>query len=186
MRLAANRSSRGWLASLALVMALAWAGNAHAAANPAPAKVTVADLAGACAPAAVQAVAARLPYGMAIKAIPNGPNLAGGTKYVPATPQRPGYCQVTGSIVTNPKTGKTAHFLATLPDALTASLYSHTSPMIDRSKAPLRTMPLCKFPEMARYDGKGDVKAASSWSCPAADTRMLEVGESGRQAGVGD
>lgn len=72
------------------------------------------------------------------------------------------------------------------PNALTASLYSHTSPMIDRSKAPLRTMPLCKFPEMARYDGKGDVNVASSWSCSSADKRMLEVGESGRQAGVAE
>ena len=70
------------------------------------------------------------------------------------------------------------------PDALVAGLTSKTSPMVDLSKAPLRTMPLCKFPEMARYDGKGDVNAAASWSCRPDDQRMLQVGESGRQAGV--
>ena len=70
------------------------------------------------------------------------------------------------------------------PDALVAGLTSKTSPMVDRLKAPLRTMPLCKFPEMARYDGRGDVDVAASWSCRADDTRMLQVGESGRQAGV--
>jgi feruloyl esterase len=58
--------------------------------------------------------------------------------------------------------------------------------MIDLSKTPLRTMPLCKFPEMARYDGKGDVNQAASWHCDASDKRMLKVGESGRQAGVID
>jgi feruloyl esterase len=72
------------------------------------------------------------------------------------------------------------------PDGLTASLFSKTSPMIDLSKTPLRTMPLCKFPEMARYDGKGDVNQAASWHCDASDKRMLKVGESGRQAGVID
>ena len=45
-------------------------------------------------------------------------------------------------------------------------------------------MPLCKFPEMAHYSGKGDVKEAANWSCPAKDTSMLKVGESGTQAGV--
>ena len=70
------------------------------------------------------------------------------------------------------------------PDALVAGLTSKTSPMVDMSKAPLRTMPLCKFPEMARYDGMGDVNVAASWSCRPDDQRMLEVGESGRQAGV--
>jgi feruloyl esterase len=46
------------------------------------------------------------------------------------------------------------------------------------------TMPLCKFPEMARYSGKGDVKDAANWSCPAKDTGLLQVGDSGREAGV--
>jgi feruloyl esterase len=55
---------------------------------------------------------------------------------------------------------------------------------VDWSKPALRTMPLCKFPEMARYKGKGDVKDAANWYCKAGDTGMLRVGESGRQAGV--
>lgn len=71
------------------------------------------------------------------------------------------------------------------PDALSASLYSVT-PLgsKDFSKAPTRTMPLCKFPEMARYSGKGDVNDAANWSCPSGDRSMLRIGESGRQAGV--
>lgn len=49
---------------------------------------------------------------------------------------------------------------------------------------PVRTMPLCKFPEMARYKGQGELNVAASWECPEGDERMLQVGESGRQAGV--
>ena len=70
------------------------------------------------------------------------------------------------------------------PDALLAKLYNPKSPMIDPTKAPLRTMPLRKFPEMAHYSGKGDVNDAANWSCPAGDTSLLKVGYSGRQAGV--
>jgi feruloyl esterase len=70
------------------------------------------------------------------------------------------------------------------PDALLAALYDPNSPNIDRSKRPLRTMPLCKFPEMAHYSGKGDIKDAANWSCPPDDTSMLKVGESGKRAGV--
>ena len=70
------------------------------------------------------------------------------------------------------------------PDALPARLFSTKSPMVDWSKKPLRSMPLCKFPEMARYSGKGDVNDAANWSCPAGDKSLLKVGESGRQAGV--
>jgi len=69
------------------------------------------------------------------------------------------------------------------PDSLTARLYDRVSPMIDETKTPLRTMPLCKFPEMARYKG-GDVNQAANWTCDAEDARMLQVGESGLQAGV--
>ena len=67
------------------------------------------------------------------------------------------------------------------PDALVAK---QNSPNVDPSKTPLRSMPLCKFPEMARYSGKGDMKVAANWSCPQNDTSMLKVGESGRRAGV--
>jgi feruloyl esterase len=70
------------------------------------------------------------------------------------------------------------------PDALLAKLYEPNSPMIDPSKTPLRTMPLCKFPEMAHYSGKGDLKDAANWTCPHNDTSMLTVGASGRRAGV--
>jgi feruloyl esterase len=70
------------------------------------------------------------------------------------------------------------------PDALPARLFSTNSPMVDWKKKPLRSMPLCKFPEMAHYSGKGDVKDGANWSCPADDKSLLTVGESGRQAGV--
>lgn len=70
------------------------------------------------------------------------------------------------------------------PDALLAKLYDPKSPLIDPGKTPLRTMPLCKFPAMARYDGKGAVEDAASWSCPPDDRSMLKIGESGKQAGV--
>jgi feruloyl esterase len=55
---------------------------------------------------------------------------------------------------------------------------------VDPNKTPLRTMPLCKFPEMAHYGGRGDVKDATHWTCPPNDASMLKVGESGKQAGV--
>ena len=48
------------------------------------------------------------------------------------------------------------------PDALPAQLYNPISPMVDRAKTPLRTMPLCKFSEMAHYSGKGEVKDAAN------------------------
>lgn len=72
------------------------------------------------------------------------------------------------------------------PDALLAKLYDPQSNKIDLGKTPLRTMPLCKFPEMAHYRGSGDVKDAANWSCPLGDTSMLKIGESGKQAGVFD
>jgi len=55
---------------------------------------------------------------------------------------------------------------------------------VDYTKPKGRTMPLCTFPTMARYSGRGDVNAAANWSCPAGDRSMLTLGESGRQAGV--
>jgi feruloyl esterase len=70
------------------------------------------------------------------------------------------------------------------PDALPAAIYPMKGPVADFSAPPERTMPLCKFPEMARYSGRGDVASGANWRCSPDDTRMLEVGESGRQAGV--
>ena len=46
-----------------------------------------------------------------------------------------------------------------------------------------RTMPLCKFPEEAKYVG-GPVDAAGSWVCPATDRRLLETGPDGALAGA--
>ena len=70
---------------------------------------------------------------------------------------------------------------ARLNDPKTGNLIAGT---IDWSKPPVRTMPLCAFPEMAHYKGKGDVNDAASWECRANDTRMLKVGVSGHEAGV--
>jgi feruloyl esterase len=47
-----------------------------------------------------------------------------------------------------------------------------------------RTMPLCKFPEEARYSGSGDVNLAANWSCNPNDQRMLQVGRDGMTAGA--
>jgi len=49
---------------------------------------------------------------------------------------------------------------------------------------PGRTMPLCKFPEEASYSGSGDRYSAANWSCNPSDTRMLEVGTTGKASGV--
>ena len=46
-----------------------------------------------------------------------------------------------------------------------------------------RTMPLCKFPEEARYVG-GPVNVATSWRCDATDERLLEIGYDGVLAGA--
>jgi feruloyl esterase len=64
------------------------------------------------------------------------------------------------------------------PDAILATHFvNNTPPAVDR------TMPLCKFPEEARYMG-GDVNSATSWSCPANDRGMLDVGANGKSAGL--
>lgn len=73
------------------------------------------DITQLCRPEAVQAIASSLSTKVTVKEIPNGPKLASGTKLVPATDKLPAYCQVTGSYETNPQTGKTANFLASLP-----------------------------------------------------------------------
>jgi feruloyl esterase len=45
-----------------------------------------------------------------------------------------------------------------------------------------RTMPLCKFPEVATYIG-GDKNVASSWKCNPHNRDLLKLGEFGRLAG---
>ena len=62
------------------------------------------------------------------------------------------------------------------PDAIPAS--HSTNNVVDR------TMPLCKFPEQARYKGSGDSNNVSNWSCPQNDKSLLAVGPNGVQAGV--
>ena len=56
----------------------------------------------------------------------------------------------------------------------------------DWGKKVTRTLPICKFPEQARYSGSGDVNDAKNWSCPAGDRRMLEIARNGIQAGMKD
>lgn len=70
------------------------------------------------------------------------------------------------------------------PNSLLATLYQPTPISADYSKPLGRTMPLCKFPEMAHYKGSGDVNDATNWTCPSGDRSMLKLGESGRRAGV--
>ena len=74
------------------------------------------------------------------------------------------------------------------PDALRAKVmarqFTPGAPPAAAMKYPNATQTLCKFPEMARYSGKGDLKDAANWSCSPTDKRLLTVGESGRQAGV--
>jgi tannase/feruloyl esterase len=49
-----------------------------------------------------------------------------------------------------------------------------------------RTMPLCMFPQQARYSGRGDVNDAANWSCPGDDQGLLKIGRNGAAAGLGD
>lgn len=66
------------------------------------------------------------------------------------------------------------------PDGIIATKYVNDNP----AAGVARTMPLCKFPEKAEYDGVGDVHDASSWKCPSGDRSLLEIGLNGIQAGV--
>lgn len=77
---------------------------------------------------------------------------------------------------------------AQAPDALLASVadrqFSPGLPKAANLATPTYTMPLCKFPEMARYSGSGDMRDGKNWSCNPGDRRLLLNGASGRQAGV--
>ena len=66
------------------------------------------------------------------------------------------------------------------PDGIVATKYVHDKP----ADGIARTMPLCKFPEAARYDGAGGVNDARSWHCDARDQRMDEGGRNGAAAGA--
>ncbi len=68
------------------------------------------------------------------------------------------------------------------PDSIVAVKFENNNPA-----APIkRSMPLCPFPAMARFDGEGRVEDAASWSCAADDARLLELGPNGRAAGLQD
>jgi hypothetical protein len=69
--------------------------------------------------------------------------------------------------------------LGVAPDAIVA-----TNGTQKDKKGNLRSMPLCKFPEMATYDGAGDVRDSASWSCVQEDQRLLLNGPNGVRAGL--
>jgi feruloyl esterase len=64
------------------------------------------------------------------------------------------------------------------PDSIVATKYTND----DQTMPPLRTMPLCKFPQQAQYSGSGDVNSAANWSC-TANQDLLQVGLDGALAG---
>ena len=65
------------------------------------------------------------------------------------------------------------------PDQIIAAKYTN-----DRRTEPvIRRMPLCKFPEQAKYSGSGDVNDAANWKC-SGDQALLEAGPNGTAAGL--
>ena len=46
-----------------------------------------------------------------------------------------------------------------------------------------RTMPLCKFPEVATYKGSGDICSAANWRCSPNNKDLLKLGTDGKMAG---
>lgn len=66
------------------------------------------------------------------------------------------------------------------PDAIVARHYINNNPALGVD----RTMPLCQFPQQARYSGSGNVNEASNWSCSKRDRRLLQVGSNGLSAGL--
>jgi feruloyl esterase len=47
-----------------------------------------------------------------------------------------------------------------------------------------RAMPLCKFPEVATYEGSGDICNALNWTCNPYNNDLLELGYDGHLAGL--
>jgi len=66
------------------------------------------------------------------------------------------------------------------PDAIPALKFLDNNP----SMGIVRSMPLCKFPEMAHYNGSGNINDASNWTCPSGDRSLLSTGLDGDRAGV--
>jgi len=67
------------------------------------------------------------------------------------------------------------------PDAIPATHFVNNNPALGVD----RTMPLCAFPAEAQYSGSGDANSAANWTC-TANSRLLEVGPNGQQAGLGE
>jgi len=67
------------------------------------------------------------------------------------------------------------------PEGIIATKYVNDNP----AQGVARTMPLCKFPEKAKYNGVGNSRDAVNWTCPPRDRSLLEVGPNGIQAGLG-
>ena len=67
----------------------------------------------------------------------------------------------------------------TAPDQIIAKHYTgnNFSQPVDR------TMPLCPFPEAAKYKGGGDVNDATNWSC-VGNQDLLDSGVAGKRAGL--
>jgi feruloyl esterase len=74
------------------------------------------------------------------------------------------------------------------PDGIVATKFTGDDPALGVS----RTMPLCKFPEEARFLGNpktatvAEINNAANWACSPKDKRLLDVGLNGRQAGLGE
>jgi feruloyl esterase len=66
------------------------------------------------------------------------------------------------------------------PEAIIATKYVNDNPTVGIA----RTMPLCKFPEMASYNGLGDPRDAASWTCSSRERSLRQVGPNGVQAGL--
>ena len=103
-------------------IALLLTAEAGRAADDAPPAKRIPDLEPFCRAQTVQAAVSKLSPTVTIKQLPDeevpgAMKSSGGALFVPASKALPAYCQVSGSYVTNPKTGKTANFLATFPAA---------------------------------------------------------------------
>lgn len=73
------------------------------------------------------------------------------------------------------------------PDGIIATKFANDNP----ANGVLRTMPLCKFPEQARFLGNpataspAEINNAANWTCPPHDFSMLRIGLDGFAAGLG-
>src|SRR5579883_55841 len=73
------------------------------------------------------------------------------------------------------------------PDGIIATKFQNDNP----TQPVLRTMPLCKYPEKARFLGNpntatpAEINNAENWTCSPHDRSLLNVGQNGRMAGLG-